>query len=146
MKRSIIAALLLATGSAIAELLPDTLTVTWNRQGTSDYINTNTYLSGVTYVLTNCQALTGTATQDLTGCGIYLTVGELYTSAVYQGSAQAATDGTFCVAFQIPPRPADKARLTTPMTTSLEFKLTNGTVTVIDKDRKKLYYVVPLGQ
>jgi hypothetical protein len=144
MKR-IIAALILTASVAAADLTPDTFTVTWTRQGTSAYINTNVYMSGVTYILTNCQALVGTATQDLTNCGIFLTVGETYTTAVYTGSAQVATDGTFTVAFQIPPRPATQTRATT-MTTYLEFKLTNGTVTVIDKEQKKLYYTIPLGQ
>jgi hypothetical protein len=142
MKR-IIAALILTAGFASAQLTPDTFTVTWNRQTESGYVNTNVYMSEVTYWLTNCQALIGTATQNLTGCGVYLRVGDETTNRMTQGWIENAVDGRFGCAFVIPSRPASTARGDIS-TASLQFMLTNGTVVVIDKEQKRLYYRIPL--
>jgi hypothetical protein len=143
MKRSIIAALILTACAASAQLTPDTFTLTWNRQGITALVNTNVYLSDVSYVLTNCQALVGTATQNLTSCGVQIRVGDSTTNRLFIGWVENAADGRFGCSFTIPPRPATSARAEI-MTADIQLTLTNGAVTITDRERKQLYYSQPL--
>ena len=143
MKRSIIAALILSACVASAQLTPDTFTVTWTRGGVTALVNTNVYLSDVTYVLTNCQALVGTATQNLTSCGVQVRVGDSTTNRLFLGWIEDAAAGRFGCSFTIPPRPITAARADV-MTTDIQLTLTNGAVTITDRERKQLYYSNPL--
>jgi hypothetical protein len=142
MKR-IIAAIILTASVASAQLTPDTFTVTWTRSGTTALVNTNVYLSDVTYWLTNCQALVGTATQNLTSCGVFLRVGDSTTNRLFQGWIENAASGLFGCAFTIPPRSASASRADV-MTADIQLTLTNGAVTITDRERKQLYYSNPL--
>ena len=139
----LIAAIILTASVASAQLTPDTFTVTWTRQGTTAYINTNVYLSDVTYWLTNCQALVGTATQNLTSCGITIRVGDSTTNRSFAGWIEDATNGMFGCAFTIPPRPTTAPRAET-MTANIQLTITNGATTVTDKELKQLSFQNPL--
>lgn len=143
MKR-IIAAVALCASCAFAGLEPDTFTLTWNRQSESAYINTNVYMSEVTYWLTNCLARIGIATQALDNCGVEIRVGDDSTNRLFIGWLEDTNNGQFGCAFTIPTRPLSTARGET-MTAEIQFSITNNAgVRVTDKQRKKLYYRAPL--
>lgn len=142
MKR-IIAALILTAAIAQAQLTPDTFTLTWTRQGTTALVNTNVYLSGTTYWLTNCQALVGVATQDLTSCGVDIRVGDQTTNRLFHGWIENAAAGLFGCAITIPKKAATSAQ-SDVMVTGIQLTITNATVTVTDREIKQLYYSVPL--
>ncbi len=144
MKRTAIFSMILAAGISFgAGLQEDSLTLTWNRQGVTGICDSNhVYFSGVPYILTNCQALLGVSTQDLTGCGIFVRVGDANTNLAFVGAPQSATDGTWSCAFMIP-TPAPMYRQS-QLVAGIQFMLTNGTATVIDRETKQLNYQVPL--
>lgn len=144
MKRLALATLTaLLTACALADLVPDTFTWTWNRQGTTALASTNVYLSDVTYRATNCLMRIGTATQDLTNCGIIARVGDSYTNRAFVGWIENATNGQFGFDFTIPAKPASAGRVDV-MTTAVQIQITNGTVSVTDREQKQLLYAVPL--
>jgi hypothetical protein len=142
MKRIIFLVCLLAAGNGFAQLLPDAFTLTWTRTNTTAYVNTNVYLSDVTYRLTNCIARNGVVTQDLTGCGIQIRVGDASTNRLFTGWIEN-TNGTFGCDFTIPKPPPSTAR-SDIMTTSIQLTLTNGAIYVTDRELKQLYYANPL--
>ena len=151
MKR-IILATLLATTLATAGLQPDQFTFTWTRQGTTAIADSNTWLSGVTYLLTNCVCSNALVTQDLTGCGIIIRVGDSTTNLAFTGTVQN-TNGLFCCYFTIPQTTASTIIYTptgpvnvsgTTNITGIQLTITNGAVIVTDKEIKQLKYMAPL--
>ena len=159
MKRIIASIIFAASLAGAAGLAPDQFTFTWTRQGTTGLANTNTWLSGVTYLLTNCAAMQGTNAIDLTGCGVIIRVGDSTTNVAYNGVVQSpATGGLFYCTFQIPATVATTAATSiilvngatpgavTPKTylTNIQLTITNATITAIDKEQKQLTYAVPL--
>ena len=95
MKRLIILALLttLATG-LYAQLTPDTIANpwVWSRTKSSQYASTNVYYYGIPYLLTN-QVILGynSVTQNLSGCGGYITAAANVTDNSSTTSVSAIT-------------------------------------------------------
>ena len=160
MKRIIAALILVATLAGAAGPQPPTFTYTWTGQGTTGLADTNTWLSGVTYLLTNCGAMQGTNVIDLTSCFIVIRVGDSTTNVAYNGFVQApATGGLFGCSFQIPNATGTAATATSTISlngasptlaqnatriTNIQLTITNATVTVTDKEQKQLQYAAPL--
>ena len=157
MKRSIILALAITLATTLTHangLTPDAFTYTWTRHGTTALADTNTWLSGVTYLLTNCQCLNGSTTQNLTSCGVIIRVGDSTTNIAFAGTVQTpATDGKFSCLFTIPAPAATSGQIvyvsgTQPATsinsTGIQLTITNGTVSVTDRELKQLNYQAPL--
>ena len=146
MKRTLILATILAAGLAGAQtvsLAPNVFTWTWTRQGTTAIADTNIWMSGVSYVVTG-QCLVGTATQDLTSCGVILRVGDTSTNAAYAGTVLSpASAGMFSCLIQIPPLTLPLSQRP-PYTTSVQLTITNGSYTVTDREQKQLQYTIPL--
>lgn len=95
---------LLAFATVRADLIPQTLTLTWTRGDVTAFASTNTLLAGVTYRLTNCVAYT-TATnapQDLSSLAIMLRAGDNKTNVTWYGLATVASNGTFTADIQFP--------------------------------------------
>ena len=94
-----------AIALALADLLPDQISPSYNRGQPSLYYSTNNYLGGATLLVTNAIAYSdaaGAVPQDLTGLGGYLTVANVKTEAVFAITAQAATVGTFTAMISLP--------------------------------------------
>ena len=161
MKRIIASIILCATIATAVGPKPPTFTFTWNGQGTTGLADTNTWLSNVSYLLTNCPYLNGTnGAVDLTGCGIIIRVGDSTTNVAYNGFVQApATGGLFGCTFQIPNATGTAATATSTISlngasptlaqtatriTNIQLTITNATVTVTDKEQKQLQYAAPL--
>jgi hypothetical protein len=139
-----LAAILTAfAATASAQLIPSTFTFTWTRAGNSDYASTNVYMSETTYWGTQCLARVSGVAQDLTSVGGYVRVGDATTNRLFAIWIEDATNGQFGFSFTIPTRAATASQADV-MTAEIQFVLTNATVTVIDPERKKLYYRKPL--
>ena len=160
MKRIIAALILTATIACAAGPQPPKFTFTWNGQGTTGLADTNTWLSNVSYLLTNCPFQNGTnGAVDLTGCGIIIRVGDSTTNVAYSGAVQSpATSGLFSCTFQIP-NATNTATSSSTITlngaapligtaishiTNIQLTITNATVSVTDKEQKQLQYQAPL--
>lgn len=142
MKRRFPLALMLLCSTAMAGLDPETLSLTYNRADADTYVNTNTYLSGTSLLLTNCYALVSTGTtQDLTGVFIVLRVGNEHTNFVYSGSVASAASGSFWGLVAIP----SHAQLSVPVqidtTVRVQCTLTNSTGTAFTYRGSKLLTV-----
>jgi hypothetical protein len=151
MKRTLtIAALALFAMIGGAELVPETLTLTWTRNDTSAYVTAYTnrvLLSGVTYRLTNCVVYGSTTatTQDLSGLTITLRAGDAGTNLVYSGSSPLGTNGIFNADIRFPTFTRSQANSAVGQT-GLELTLadTNTAVSVTFSARKLFYIANPL--
>ena len=146
MKR-IIAALILCSAIASASpLVPPILTGSnwvWTGYGISAIEDTNTWLSGVSILLTGSVTRAGSAV-DLTGAGVIVRVGDTTTNIPYAGAViSPATGGIFTVTFQIPATPNYLAQQP-PYKTSVQLTITNSLYTVTDIEQKQLQYMIPL--
>ena len=106
-RRWVIAVVITITvaAAAMADLLLEQISPSWNRGQITSYYSTNTYLGGATIQVTNATAFSdsvGSAAQDLTGLGGYITVANTQTSAVYAVTSQIATSGTFSAVIILP--------------------------------------------
>jgi hypothetical protein len=95
---------MIATGSMAAGITADTLTLTFTRVGGPTYSNTTDTadIAGSVKVLTNCLAMVGTATQDLTGVSVNLWVGNSTTATCFTGTVQDTTNGLFTAKITLP--------------------------------------------
>lgn len=142
MKRLVPLLITLLCLTARAGLDPETLSTVYNREDADGYVNTNTYLSGTSLLLTNCYALISNGTtQDLTGVSVVLRVGNEYTNFVYAGTVADATSGSFWGLINIP----SHAQLAVPVqvetTVRLQCTLTNSTGTAFTYRGSKLLTV-----
>jgi len=125
-------------------LTPDTFCWSWTRQGTTALADTNVWMSGVTYLLTNCAVMNGTNAVDLTGCGVLFRVGDSVTNVAFHGVVQSpATGGLVSCYFTIPPTTKYKSQ-TSVNIAGIQLAITNGPLTVIDREVKQLQYIFPL--
>ena len=152
-----ILSLFAATSTAVvAALVPDTITLTWAREDVDAAGDTNSaavYLTGITYRMTNCQALVSAAistnvasvTQDLTGLTITVRCGDERTNAAYAGHIQDATNGTFSADVSFPRWPLGPSRAATAvMGIQLTLADTNANTTMTYKARKTFTLRQPL--
>jgi hypothetical protein len=142
-------ALLVAVIVASADsLTPDTVTVTWVRSDVTAYADTNNvYMAGVTYRMTNCQALAWSTNtpQDLTGLLTTIRVGDAGTNLQFSCSPQVATSGTFSCDFHFPTWTPSAARgVTGQEGIELTVASTNPVVSVTYKSRKLFMVTQPL--
>jgi len=141
MRKLILSFLLLASVS-LADIIPDMFTFTWNRTDVSAAGDTNTWLSGVTYLLTNNIVMSSTTTQDLTGLGIEIRAGNNIINSLFTGTVVNADNGTFSCLFSFPSPNATTAQ---GMPVYLQLSITNGTGTrVTYKGQKRFVIVNPL--
>jgi hypothetical protein len=125
-KRTLTAATVaVLVGLAGADLVPETLTITNTRNEASVAVNTNvSYLAGSSLQLTNCLALiSATSTQDLTGCGVQVRIGNNRTNVLYVGNLQDASNGTWNALVTIPTSVSGECRI--------QVALTNGAIRFI---------------
>lgn len=130
----------IAVKSGAVGITNDTLTLTFNRTGTVTYANTTASqaMAGSVKVLTNCQALVGTATQDLTGVFLNLYVGNSSTNVCFTGCVQNAEAGTFSARITLPPVQAVGGPVADNWA-GIVLELTNATDAVTYPDEKRLY-------
>lgn len=104
MKRPIyIVALCAIAAMSMAELVPDLLTGAWYRTNVVASSAAVTLYKGATLRLTNCVAHDASgAAQNLTDCGIVVSIGDNSTNATAYGTAQDATGGVFTADAMIP--------------------------------------------
>lgn len=146
-KTAIILAAIALASFAWSALTPDTFTLTWTRTENSAYADTNNiYMTGVTYRMTNCQALiSSTATQDLTGLNVSVRVGDAGTNVLYPCTVYAGTNGLFGCDFQFPPWTVGPNRGVTGQSgIELTVADTNAGVSVTYKARKLYTVTQPL--
>ena len=140
--RKLILSLLLLASVSLADIIPDIFTFTWNRSDGSTYGDTNTWLTGVTYLLTNNIVMSATTTQDLTGIGIEIRAGNNTVNSLFAGTVVDAANGTFSCRFSFPSPNATTAQ---GMPVYLQLSLTNSTGTrVTYKGQKQFTVVNPL--
>lgn len=148
----IFCAAVLVGWTVLADLVPDTITLTWSREDTTAIIYTNvTYLAGVTYRLTNCLALvsneggTNPIPQDLTGLDVVVRAGDTGTNIPYTATAQSGTNGLFDVDIMFPTWTPGPSRSATGIE-GLQLTLTdtNTDISITYKGRKNFTVTQPL--
>lgn len=147
MKNAILAFLVTVTAAG-AELIPEMLTLTFDRTNETAIVSSTPYIDGSTLVLTNCRALllpvgaSPAAPQDLTDCGLILYVGNSETSTVFYATVQDATNGTFTATITLPAitSPAAVGYGTDGATyAGIALAITNGPARIDYRDEKRVY-------
>lgn len=100
---AIIALTLACFAVAMADLVPELLTVSYYRTNAVQTSAVTSFFRGSTLRLTNCVAYaSGGAVQDLTDLGIVIKIGDNATNLTASGTAEVATNGTFTADALIP--------------------------------------------
>jgi len=137
--------LCLVTSVALADIQPDSFSNTWARSDVTVLMDTNIWNTYVTYLLTNnyVVASDGVSTQDLTGLGIDIRVGDASTNVLYHGVATATpANGLFSCFFSVPTSSPNSIRI---MASFIQLSLTNAAGTrVTFKGQKQLNVINPL--
>ena len=145
MKKFLITMFIATALHAGAGLVPDSFSNTWFRTTQApSYMSTNQYLTGTTYLLSNnfVTCADNISTQDLTGLGIVLRVGNATTNLVFYGTTTYPTLGLFNCSFVIPPLTVTSQR---PTLANVQLTLTNNSgVVVIFNNPLQLIVVNPL--
>lgn len=117
---TITAAAVLFCLSALADLVPEILTLACYRTNSvATSSSASTYFTGTRIRLTNSVAYAANgARQDLTGCGVFIRIGDNATNVQTTGAAMLATNGTFTSDALIPATGGTKMRV--------QLRLTNG--------------------
>ena len=102
MKKILMLCVVLAI-AACAQLTPQNVPLSWSRADVTAYADTNTYLAGVTYRLSNCvvYAATNGIAQSLSNLTIIVRAGDNKTNQLFYGTAAAGTN-LFTADFQFP--------------------------------------------
>lgn len=119
MRPGLIAVFAMCAAACVAGLVPELLTANFYRTNVVASVYSDSYYKGTTLRLTNCIAFaSGGVTQDLTSCGVIVTVGDSATNRTVYGAIQDAPNGTFTADALIPPVGGKQMRV--------ELMLTNG--------------------
>ena len=146
--KNIIIAFLFLVLTAAAQLTPQTVPLSWSRSDVTAYADTNIYLAGVTYRLTNAMAYISTTPsngvpQSLTNLTIWVRAGDNNSNQLFYGTADLSSNGLFSADFQFPAwRPSPDLGVVRQM--GLELTLLDpASGIVITYNARKLFDVTP---
>ena len=143
-KKCLISIMLLASVAVWADsFIPDSFSNTWTCSDSTGYMDTNTWLTMTTYMLTNnIVMVNANTTQDLTGLGIEIRAGDNVTNRLFRGVVLDGPNGRFSCPFMIPTTSPNSVR---QILASVQLAITNSVGDrKIYRGQKQLTVVNPL--